>query len=668
MGALLKTIRRNLEQFNADLQKTPTPTLKEARRWADALRRGRIFFYGDREVEIGLQDIDWSGKHIDHQEWPAQLNRFFVLSHLVELYQETQEDDLPTLARQLIEDWIRQHDYSADQPPAAGDNTLNISIRIGQSPGRGWWSNVPAWADTEVFDDDFVERMIESSRGQLDCLRAYIAGQSNWRISHLDCMLFCALVVPGLDKYKAFAVRNLNEAFHRQIHADGSHEEHNPSYHGWMCRVFTDYWRLSRARPDLGLRLDAARVARMWDYAICSTAPDGGSFGLHDGGAWKPGSGKINGFEQRAAVISEAGLSGSEWDLEASPSQYFANAGQIFVRDSWQPDAAMLAFDATRWGGGHCHLSRNSVNLYAGSRMLLCDPGVFSYEMTDPFAPHGKSTPAHNTINFAGMNQSDADPHTGHVRLFEDAAVMASSYQSGYFPGLYTWGWLEGKRPGVFGIHNRAVLWLGGRGAVVWDDLVVDRPGQQYAAHWQFPAGPATLDRERRQAWTGGSEDNILVRLLAAHDEVGLSLREGQRTPERGWLPHSGPGDYAPAPQLAMEANAGDRCRSLTTLLLPFKGDAPPDVEATPFTCGTGRAQGFEFRWANGDQDIVAATPGLHYQVGEAGRIATDACLAAVSLRNGEPWRAIIVGGMFLEFDGATLIDRPNSGAYREVL
>ena len=669
MTDLIHTVRANLAGLMADFSRGEAKgDIAESRKWVDALRKGHIFFYEIREVDIGLKDIDWSGSHVHHQEWPAQLNRFYVLPHLVTAYRETGDADLPKLARRLIEDWIDQHDYSADEPPAAGDNTLNISIRVGQSTGRGWWASAPAFADSGVFDDAFVERMIESSRGQLACLRAYIAGQGNWRISHLDCLLFCSLVVPGLEEHQRFAVRNLNETFHRQIHADGSHEEHNPSYHRWMRDVFTDYWRLSRKRPDLGLRIEPSRVVRMWDYSVASTAPDGGSIGLHDGSAWRPGPGHIDDLRRRSAVVRETGVGKQAWDCGSGPSRYFADAGQVFIRDSWERDATMIVFDATWWGGGHCHLSRNSVSLYAGSRMLLCDPGVFSYEMSDRYAPYGKSTAAHNTVNFAGMNQSESEPHVEHVHLFEDAAVVNASYEAGYWPGEYTWNWYEGKHPGLFGMHNRTLLWLGGRCALVWDVLAFDREGQRYAAHWQLPAGTHRADAAERQAWTTGPDDNVLVQLLSAGDDATLVVYEGQEVPLRGWLPKGGPWEYEPAPQLAFEAIARGRYGNLATLLLPFRGECPPRPSVDAFTDSTGLTQGFHLRWPDGGEDIATVGSGMLRQVGEAGRLTSDGCLAAVSLREGRPARVLLGGGMYVELDGAVLVDRPEAGTYREVV
>ena len=56
-------------------------------------------------------------------------------------------------------------------------------------------------------------------------------------------------------------------------------------------------------------------------------------------------------------------------------------------------------------------------------------------EMSDPYAPYGKTTRAHNTISVGGLNQTEADPDTRTVHIEQDLAVVASRYGGGYFPG-----------------------------------------------------------------------------------------------------------------------------------------------------------------------------------------------------------------------------------------
>ena len=53
---------------------------------ARKIAAGTVYFHSRMPVEVGLENIDWSGGHIHHQEWPAQLNRFFHLSPLASAY------------------------------------------------------------------------------------------------------------------------------------------------------------------------------------------------------------------------------------------------------------------------------------------------------------------------------------------------------------------------------------------------------------------------------------------------------------------------------------------------------------------------------------------------------------------------------------------------------
>jgi hypothetical protein len=656
-----------------DVEKpSPHPLLTNSRRWADAVRRGSIFFYDDQEVPIGHSNIDWSGRHVKHAEWPAQLNRFFCLAHLCACYEEQPDPDLPRLARAMIEDWIAQHDYHADGNLAPGDNTLNLSIRLGQLTHGGWLPAIARFNSPEVFDEPFLQRVIESCRGQLAFLRTHLTPSGNWRISQLDTLLTCGLLLPGhLDEHLSFAVRNLKETFHRQIHSDGSHAEHNPSYHGWMCQVFTSLWHLAQARPPLGLKLDSERVARMWDYLLFSTAPDGGSFGLHDGGVWtRSTNAKTESHEhsltrlrqERNTILQKAGITGPAWNEELSPNRHFNAAGQIFLRSGMGPEAEMLSFDATRWGGGHCHLSRNAINYFGGGRMLLVDPGIFSYETSDPFMAHGKSTPAHNTLHLDFMNQAETNPDLLDCALLHDAAVINCSYSGGYYPGTYTWDWATGRHPGLYGCHTRTLLWLSNRFAVVWDRVSTDQPGQGFGIHWQFPAGPARCDPQTGRAWSAEpGARNILIQPLIASEGMRTQLVSGQYYPMAGWLPLDCKGNRIAAPQLQYQAHATGTCGSMCSLLLPFDNTTPPTVtcERLPHTPpGIGAVI---LTWEDGSQDLIAASDALQTQIGEVGPLSSDASLVAIRLDRGKPIYAVLYGGMYLEYQGRMLVKKDDT-------
>ena len=675
MKNMIEPLVENAASLYRDMHtERKAPSQADTTRWTDAVRRGRIFFYGTREVEIGLAGIDWSGAHVAHQEWPAQLNRFFCLPYLCAAFKQSGDIQIPRLARMLIEDWIAQHDYAADKPIAKGDNTLNLSIRLGQSGGRGWWPAIADFNCPDVFDEPFLQRIADSCRGQLAYLRSHLAAKGNWRISHLDTILTLSLLLPeAFGDNREFAVRQLNETFHRQIHADGSHEEHNPSYHGWMCQVFTALWRLSVARPGLGLHLDGERVARMWDYALFSTAPDGGSFGLHDGECWRrrsaPPAATVVAIPDsllslrtaRRAIIHAAGLDIPEQDEETTPSRYFAAAGQVFLRSGFGKDTEMVSFDATRWGGSHCHLSRNAISVFSGGRMLLADPGLFTYERSDPFLAFGKSTPAHNTLTLDLMSQAETNPDLHDIALLGDAAVVSCTYAGGYYPGTYRWNWEDGKHPGLFAAHTRTLLWLSKRCLLVWDHARFDRPGQMYGIHWQFPIGPSGCDAQTGRTWSASdSERNILVQELAKDNPMNTFIAEGNGTTPAGWLPTDASGARVPAPQARYHANASRGTTTACFLLLPFDGTTPPAILPAKLE-GRAGVHGFRFALPDGTELLVAAADALGQQIECAGPLTTDASLVAVTLRDGRPVHSVGFGGMFLAMDGRMLVDKKNA-------
>jgi hypothetical protein len=329
------------------------------------------------------------------------------------------------------------------------------------------------------------------------------------------------------------------------------------------------------------------------------------------------------------------------------------------------PDAEMVTFDATRWGGGHCHLSRNAITLFSGGRMLLYDPGIFSYQMSDPLAAYGKSTPAHNTLNIDLMNQSDANPDLHDVALLKGADIVSSTYGGGFYPGTYTWGWYNGHHPGLFASHTRTLLWLHNRCAIIWDHCMFDRNGQMYGIHWQFPAGPSGCDPTTRRAWSATPDArNILVQELGGHDDFHTFISEGDKETPGGWLPTDHMGGHQPAPQARFYGHANNTTATTAiTLLLPFDGSTPPPITPQRLTAGSG-IWGFRFTLPNNEELVVAAADALKFQVNNAGPITTDASLAAVILRNNKPIHSVGHRGMYLEYQGQTLIDKPDANSW----
>jgi hypothetical protein len=425
-----------------------------------------------------------------------------------------------------------------------------------------------------------------------------------------------------------------------------------------MADVFERYWQLGRAMPRLGLVMTADAVARMHDYSLGATRPSGHPNALHDGTGRRTGSVPNGALRRRAEFRKRARLP----DRLPPTSQFFPAAGQAFLRDGWGEDATYVTFDATTWGGAHCHLCRNAVQLHAYGRSLIVDPGSLTYEVSDPMMAYGKSTRAHSTLNLNGWNQSEADPVTRfvHVRGYD---LVASRYEGGYWPNKYHWGFYGGHGRGIFATHHRTLLWIRGRCVVVLDHLTHMHKNEppDLEINWQLSEGPVELDRDGAWAATRHEDANVLMLFPLRTEGMTLSVHEGGRRPLRGWLP--GEGKYVPAPMLSVRSKKHALWQTdLATVLVPFRGPEQPEVRAEGERTDGGRVPCLTLRWGDGTTDEVFWTGALFTAVDRAGEAATDASLVHL-LRgaDGEVVRGLAVDGTFVKPYAPRVRPRPTA-------
>ena len=614
---------------------------------ADHAVEGRLAFQhiGVRYIDVGRSNIDWSGAHVSHQEWPAQLNRFFQLPSLAGAYEATGDERYAEAARDYISDWIRVHPTRDDWEMSKADNTLNLSIRM-----LCWFANLPPLLASPAFGDPFVQEIVDSGAVQLDYLKAHIAPSINWRIAHADTLITCGLYldfVPRSAVWRDFGVAVVNETFHRQVLPDGAHAERNPGYHGWMTRVFEKWWRVGQARPDLRMAMTPDVVAKMHDYSLAAMRPHGAINAMHDCAGEHTGKRLPTWADDRRRFRSDAGFA----DKLPATTQVFDDAGQIMMRDSWDEDALYISFDATTWGGGHCHLSRNAVQLDAFGRSLLVDPGTLTYEGGDPMMAHGRSTRAHNTVNLNGFNQSSADPIMRHSATPGYEFAMAT-YDGGYWPGKFNWEFSDGLGEGLWGQHTRMLLWARDRCVFVIDHVThrqTEASGRPtIELNWQFSEGEVALDEDAARAVTSHDDANVMV--IAPVRPVGsvVSLHAGEHDPPRGWV--RGDSGYTPAHQMCVSVPDCDAWHvHFVSVLIPFRGTDAPGGEVIaaqpPEIDGCGRVV---MRWADGTTDELLWTGTLERALFDVSDEQSDAGLIhRVTDASGEVRRGVAVAGTY---------------------
>lgn len=627
----------------------------EIRDQAEHVIGGDVYRAPDGQwTHVDLAPADWDGAESGNPDMLAMvMRRFHMLWPLMSGYRATGDERYAQAARRYIATFLRDEPVGPDWTPGPRDGDTQYDIRVGT-----WLTALGEFRASPAFDIAFMGRMIEALQGNLRYLADHVRPDRNIRILHGRTLLLSGLrleILPGADAWRRQGLAILNDAVRRQIMPDGSHMEATPGYHQCMLKDIRELWSLSREMLDIGLMVPTERVAKMADYLLAATRPDGVVSSLHDSRYAPEHSGEAHPRETWTAIRRKAGLPGTLPPVHAA----FPDAGQAFLRDDWTAQTAYLTFDAAPRRSYHWHPCRNSITLFAHGRPLLVDPG-YPFE-TPQFPRYGHRTAHHNTVNFNGWNQC-ASPAGFRMASAGGDALVEGLYGGGYWQGD---GFGHGE--GLFGEHHRVLLWIRGRFGVILDH--VHHTGGEgrkpdIETCWQFAGGPVTCDPAGDRAFTGHPQGNLLMVFPVTLPGTVLSLHEGERDPMRGWLPVDWGRQCMPAPLLRVTAPVVDLWNGdMATLLIPYAGAQPPALavagsapDAAPDTRRAGRVR---LQAADGSADLFVWTRRLAHAIERQHGICTDASLVHLRL---DPASAVtgglLVDGTVCEYEGRDVTGR----------
>ena len=601
---------------------------------ADKICDGFAFFYNSEPVEIGLKDIDWFGKQRNHQEWVAQLNRFFMLDRLITAYQQTGDEKYPERARALMEDWFnfwKKNNYRFIDPQ--NNNVLNCSLRI-----RAWLRALAVFRHTLAFDDAFVERLLENLTRQANMLTERTKpGNSNWQIAQATALLEAGIVLdflPDAAQWRQKGVEVLNACFTRQFRPDGSHLENTTGYHAWMTEEMIAAYLVGQLRPDLQLQVNLDTIDKALQFSRLARR-----FAFNDSSydktfpAWR----SVPDFKNYTKRLK---IEWKPWERHA-----FTDAGLVFGGN----DREIFCFDAGRYGGWHSHLSRLDIVFGADGYHLLIDPAITTYEKTKNTYEYGRTTWSHPTVNFNGAHQMRQDAALLDVQLAPDYSVMVGEFNGGSFQGPFS----DRYEKNLDADFRRMVLWLDRDYLLIFDRTrIVRSPDGKTITNYVFPAAPMEkwqLD-PAHLAWysINAKRPNLYLKmLLKPADKVSATCVEGQETPiYSGWTATIAE-KLIPAPLVTFSADTGNDVTNAVTIAAAFPAGA-----SVPAATVTAAAPGQLDFSCKGATDVLRYSPDFT-TVGplRAGAVEAEAVLLLV--RDGK--RAFCYRARSLSADGRKL-------------
>lgn len=360
--------------------------------------------------------------------------------------------------------------------------------------------------------------------------------------------------------YRETGRKILQKEITKQVREDGSHAEQSTYYHAYATDFFLSAAILAdRNRCSFPSAYREA-LERMVDFLMHSAWPDGSHpmIGDADGGGLLP-FGARNPNDHRctlstAAVYFERGdlreragqlseqtlwLLGPQAAIRfqelaphppAETSKAFPQSGFVVMRNDWNRDASMLAFDAGPQGMGSCghgHADALSVACSAQGTNWLADPGTFVYTASKEWRDYFRSTQAHNTLVVDGQGQAQpGEPfkwlNLCPARLESLATLPHLDYACGMHEG-YT-------RLAEPVVHRRRVVFVKPDRWFLLDDL---SGAGTHSLEFFFHFSPdIELRVEGHSCWAAKGDSRFLI---TADPCVSLDAGRGEQGPVQGW-------------------------------------------------------------------------------------------------------------------------------------
>jgi Heparinase II/III N-terminus/Heparinase II/III-like protein len=370
------------------------------------------------------KEIQWTRDPLSNYAWPLDYHRDIKLvrgdgSDVRVLWELNRLGHFLTLARAYLltkderysAEFFRQlQSWAVQNPYGRGPNwacAMEVALRA-----MNLLAAFEVFRHSPQLDLQFFLRLLQQHGNYIrrNLEFSYIA-TSNHYLSDVVGLLWLGLLLPELrdaEEWREFGLDQMVCEMDKQVLEDGADFESSTGYHRFVTELFLYSFMLCRTNDVEIEKRHWSRLHQMLIYIRAYLRPDGFAplIGDTDSGQVLP---VVRRRADDHAYLLEIGASvfnDPTLKPEHAVSQAFPHAGIYIMRDG----DLYLCFNASGAGingrGSHGHNDALSIEVSAGDRSLIVDPGTYVYSADLQKRHEFRSTAYHSTVQIDGKEQN----------------------------------------------------------------------------------------------------------------------------------------------------------------------------------------------------------------------------------------------------------------------
>lgn len=471
-------------------------------------RREPKFFdwpIGSDQVDQNFgKDIEWRRDPLSNYVWPLdyhrdiklmradgsdvrvlwELNRLGHFLPLARAYSTTKDERYATEFFAQLQSWAEQNPYGR------GPNwtcAMEVALRAMNLLVAFETFKHSSQLDSEflLFYLRLMQRHGDYITGNLEF--SYIA-TSNHYLSDVVGLLWLGVMLPELEddeSWRDFGWTAMLREMDKQVLPDGADFESSTGYHRFVTELFLYSFMLCRLNEVDIQEKYWTKLHQMLKYVRAYLRPDGFAPLIGD-----TDSGQVLPFARRRAddhaYLLEIGadiFNDPELKTPCTTSQAFPDAGIYIMRDR----DLYLCFNASGVGingrGSHGHNDALSIEISAGGRGLIVDPGTYVYSADLDQRHAFRSTAYHSTVQIDHLEQNTIDRNAPFVIGNEAKPRVLEWQTSADFDKVV------GEHYGYPVVHRRTIVFNKRERTWLIDDEFFGEGEHLYEARFHFAPG-----------------------------------------------------------------------------------------------------------------------------------------------------------------------------------